>query len=187
MKSSSSSISKLQIKKHSIILPLIICICIIILIMIINSYYEKFVILIGKYEFLAPVKDTINDDMWQLLYSKMIKNDVTEMSNNGSTIGVSIDSLKKTYTNFVTKKEINYYLENSIFPWNPYITKLFVDFISGIEEPPKNMTPDDLLKKNMKEMPARYAYSQYLLAPDMKESLKSDSYLIYNGEKTILF
>ena len=36
----------------------------------------------------------------------------------------------------------------------------------------------------MKDYPNRYAYSQYLLLPDMKESIIGDAYLIYSGEKS---
>ena len=173
-----STFSKKQ--KHSITLQILICISIIILLIVImNRYTEKFAPPVGKYEYLAPVKDTINDEMWQILFSKMEK--------NGVAVGLSLEILKNTYTKFITKKEINYYLDNNIFPWNPYVSNLFKEFISGIKENPENLSIDELLNKNMKKMPNRYAYSQYLLTPDMKESLKNDSYLIYNGEKTILF
>ena len=168
-----------QNQTHTLTLPLIICICIciIILIVIINKYYEKFTEPIGNYDYMAPVTESISDEMWQILYNKMNK--------NGATEGLSLDNMKSTYTKFVNKTEINYYLDNGMFLWNPYVKKLFIDFISSVKEP-QTTSPEEQLNEMMRKYPNRYAYSQYLLSPDMKEKLTSDAYLIYSGEKSSL-
>lgn len=164
-----------QNQTHTITLSIIICICIIILIVIINKYIEKFTEPIGNYDYMAPVTESISDEMWKILFNKMNKNGVTE--------GLSLDKLKSTYTKFINKTEINYYLDNGIFLWNSYVKKLFIDFISSVKEP-QTTSPEEQLNEMMKKYPNRYAYSQYLLSPDMKEKLTSDAYLIYSGEKT---
>ena len=46
---------------------------------------------------------------------------------------------------------------------------------------PDNINIDDLLKEEMSQLPNRFAYSQYLLSPGMKENLKSEAYRIYTG------
>ncbi len=166
-------LNKNQTQNQTIILLIIICI-IIILIVIINKYYEKFTDPIGKYDYMAPVTETITDEMWQILYNKMDKLNVPEV--------LSVDNIKKKYTNFITKTEIYYYLDNDKFQWNSYVTKLFIDLMSNSQDP-SGISPEDSVKETMKIYPNRYAYNQYLLSPDMKEKLSGDAYLIYSGDK----
>ena len=102
----------------------------------------------------------------------------------------TFDTLKNTYTNFITKEEINYYLKNGIFPWNPYVTNLITISIknsisNSTNNETKNSNPDDILKDTMQRAPNRYAYSQYILSPDMTESIVGEAYLIYTGEKPL--
>ena len=173
-------------KKTNITLPIIIAIVISILFIVItyiiiynhNPIIERFEEddSSGQYDYMAPVTETISDELWKILINKMKAVGVTEL--------FSLDEIKSTYTNFVSKAEISYYLDNGIFPWNTYVTKLFTDFISNITQPQPGST-DDLVKQNMKDFPNRYAYSQYLLLPDMKESIIGDAYLIYSGEKVL--
>jgi hypothetical protein len=174
-------------KKTNIKLPLIIAIVISILFIVITYiiiYNHKPIIerfeeeeeSIGQYDYMAPVTENISDELWHILINKMKAVGVTEL--------FSLDEIKSTYTNFVSKAEISYYLDNGMFPWNPYVTKLFTDFISNITQPQLGST-DDLVKQNMKDFPNRYAYSQYLLLPDMKESITGDAYLIYSGDKVL--
>ena len=175
-------------KKTNIKLPIIISIVISILFIvityiiiytpIINPIIERFEEddSSGQYDYMAPVTETISDELWKILINKMKAVGVTEL--------FSLDEIKSTYTTFVSKAEISYYLDNGIFPWNTYVTKLFTDFISNITQPQPGST-DDLVKQNMKDFPNRYAYSQYLLLPDMKESIIGDAYLIYSGEKVL--
>jgi len=177
-----STISKKQ--KSATLLPtllspiicIIICICIIILIYSFCKYNEHFTETINQYDYMEPITETISDELWTILFNKM-KIIVPEEVN-------SIDILKKKYTNFITKAEISYYLDNGIFPWNLYVKKLFIDLISSIKEV-QSSSPEEQLKDMMKENPNRYIYSQYLLIPDMKESIQGDAYLIYSGEKKL--
>ena len=172
----------MKLTKKNITLPIIIAIVISILLIVItyiiiynhNSIIEKFADSIGQYDYMAPVTENISDELWKILINKMKAVGVTEL--------FSLDEIKSTYTNFVSKAEISYYLDNGMFPWNPYVTKLFTDFISTIKQE-QNNSPDEIVKQNMKDYPNRYAYSQYLLLPDMKESISGDAYLIYTGEK----
>ena len=174
----------MKLTKKNITLPIIIAIVISILLIVItyiiiynhNSIIERFADSIGQYDYMAPVTENISDELWKILINKMKAVGVTEL--------FSLDEIKSTYTNFVSKAEISYYLDNGIFPWNTYVTKLFTDFISNITQPQPGST-DDLVKQNMKDFPNRYAYSQYLLLPDMKESIIGDAYLIYSGEKVL--
>ena len=172
----------MKLTKKNIKLPIIIAIVIIILLIVITyiifytTIIERFADSIGQYDYMAPVTENISDELWKILINKMKAVGVTEL--------FSLDEIKSTYTTFVSKAEISYYLDNGIFPWNTYVTKLFTDFISNITQPQPGST-DDLVKQNMKDFPNRYAYSQYLLLPDMKESIIGDAYLIYSGEKVL--
>ena len=177
-----STISKKQ--KSATLLPtllspiicIIICICIIILIYSFCKYNEHFTETINQYDYMEPITETISDELWTILFNKM-KSIVPEKVN-------SIDILKKKYTNFITKAEISYYLENGIFPWNLYVKNHFIDLISSIKES-QSSSPEEQLKVMMKENPVRYVYSQYLLVPNMKENIQGDAYLIYSGEKKL--
>ena len=173
-------------KKCSIKLPILICkiILVIIIVYIIyvlfsnhnnnnNSNIEKF---IDQYDNLAPVTQIISDVEWTMLYNKIMKNNPTS--------DLTLESLKTKYTSFITKEEINNYLENGAFQWsedvkNKYRTILPTE-ING-----EKVNMEELLTNTMGIMPNRYAYNEYLKSPDIKESLISDFYLIYTGEKPV--
>jgi hypothetical protein len=140
------------------------------------KYAEKFTDSIGQYEYMAPPTDTISEEMWQILFNKMSANG----ANKDDDEELTIDTLKKKYKNFITKAEITYYVDKGFFPWNSHIKKIFLDTMKK-NKIPDNINIDDLLKEEMEQLPNRYAYSQYLLSPNMKESLTSEAYLIYTG------
>ena len=129
---------------------------------------------ISDTDFLAPSTDTISDMMWSILGNKMNKvNDTTDFT---------LEKIKDLYTNFITKEEINYYLENNNFPWSSYVASRYKELLPNkTNEQP--YSPDEQLIQMMKYYPNRYAYRQYLLSPDMKESIESVYYLTYSGEK----
>lgn len=135
-------------------------------------------LIMNNFEYMAPPTDNITDELWKILYNKMI--------NVGSINDREFDKIKNKYTNFITKEEISYYLDNGYFPWNSHVKKIITDFINESitnSGAPLVGTVEDLLNKQMSEMPNRYTYSQYLLMPMMKESITSDAYLIYSGDK----
>ncbi len=141
-----------------------------------NEYFAN--LMINNYEYMAPPTDNITDELWKILYNKMI--------NVGSINDKEFDKIKKKFTSFITKEEISYYLDNGYFPWNTYVKNLMTNFINdSITNSGEAIagTVEDLLNKQMSEMPNRYAYSEYLLIPTMKESISSDGYLIYSGDK----
>jgi hypothetical protein len=194
-------------KKNIIRIPLIIFIILLLICLIIiynlypyqyqypypYSYTEKFTDSMGEYEYMAPPTDNISEEMWKILFNKMrdtgankedtkedTKDEKDKDENEDEDEDLKIDTLKKKFTNFITKEEIIYYVDNGIFPWNQYMKKLFLDSMKR-NKIPKTINIDDLLKEEMEQLPNRYAYSQYLLSPNMKESLTSEAYLIYSG------
>ena len=173
-------------KKNTISLPISIFIIILLIISIYcivyksNQYPENFADPIGEFDFLAPVTETISDELWNILANNMNKVNDTQK--------YKVDKLKKDYTNFVTKDEISYYLENGIFPWIPHVKKVLVEAIMknskrSDSNTPQTISGDDIITRGTKESPNRYVYSQYLLMPNITENIKGDAYLIYSGEK----
>ena len=138
-----------------------------------NNNIERF---IDQYDNLAPVTQIISDVEWTILHNKIIKdNPMTDLT---------LESLKKKYTSFITKEEINYYLENGIFQWSEDVKSKYRTILptelNGVK-----VNLEEYLTNTMRTMPNRYAYNEYLQAPDIKESLLSDFYLIYTGEKPV--
>ena len=180
------------IKKHGI--NLIISICILLLIVITCVGIYDFVIYninkprrevfddIKDTDYLAPVKEIISDDLWTLLTNKM--------NEENPDLQIRAEKLKE-YTGFLTKEEINYYLFNNKFPWSTYVTTRFkkvlttpsADSNTESNETTKDINPDEMVDKLMKNFPNRYAYKQYVTSAAMTDSLSSDIYRIYSGEK----
>ena len=139
-----------------------------------------------KYKYLAPVTEDISDILWTILVNKMKKVNPNEE--------FTFDKVKHDYTNFITKEEINYYLQNGIFPWSTYVTNIYKTFLSsGTEEQRKSMLTSDpdietMLKSTIKQYPNRYAYKLYLSFPDVDitVNLEDDGYLIFSGEKSLI-
>jgi len=129
-------------------------------------------------DYLEPVKETITDELWTILINKMNK-EYPELEFTEEKI--------KEYTGFVTKAEINYYLSNNKFPWSNYVTNRFKELLTTSDnsdtESSAKIEPDEMVKKMMQNFPNRYAYKQYVISSAMKDSLTSDIYLIYSGEK----
>ena len=106
------------------------------------------------------------------------------MNNVNDTTDFSLEKIKDLYTNFITKEEINYYLKNNSFPWSSYVATRYKELLPKKTNEQPN-SPEEQVIKMMQYYPNRYAYRQYLLSPYMKESLESDAYLTYSGEKFI--
>ena len=171
------------IKKHGIYL--IICILLIVIICFciyntnkLNSEGFYFFGTIKDTDYLEPVKEIISDDLWTILNTKMNK-EYPDLNFTEEKI--------KEYTGFITKEEINYYLSNNKFPWSNYVTIRFKELlISDSNKDPEsktNIDPEAMVNNLMKNFPNRYAYKQYITSSSMKDSLTSDTYLIYSGEK----
>lgn len=167
-------------KKCSIKLPIIICISVLFIVICYllfkNSKVEGFFEAIDQYDYIAPPIETVSDVEWTMLYNKILKvNPQTDLT---------FDTLKAKYTNFITKKEINDYVENGTFQWSDYIINKYRSIIP-IETNGVKVDPEEFINNVKKAMPNRYAYNQYLSTPDIKENLMADFYLIYNGEKPV--
>ena len=152
------------------ILLLIVCIvCIVCIIYIIcNPKIERFKESIGDNQYLEPSDDEISDEMWNILVNKLNK--------VNKTTDFNFDKIKKEYTTFITKDEINDYLKNDSFQWSNYVRNKYKEML-----PPDST--DEQIDENMKYYPNRYAYYQYILSPNMKEDLKSSAYIKYSTPK----
>ena len=166
------------IKKHGIYLMIWFCILLLILscFIIYRPISEGFADIIGDNEHLEPITKIINDDLWTILFNKMIK--------NNPTLQFSASQLKEAYSNFITKEEINYFLQNDKFPWSVYVTNRFKELLNDTVNGEK-VDIDEQSRQLMAIFPNRYAYNKYLLSPDMKEDLGKDPYMIYSGEKKL--
>ena len=161
-----------------------ICLCIGLLIIVIsciiyyNTFIERFYSTVGNNDYLAPSKDNISDMMWTIIGNKMNAANDTE--------DFSLDKIKARFSTFITKAEINYYLDHGTFQWSEYVKNRYKELLPvGNEDYPILDSPDEQITRLMTYYPNRYAYYQYLISPKMKESLTSDAYLIYSGEKVI--
>ena len=131
-------------------------------------------------DYLEPVKEIVSDDLWIILHNKMNK--------EYPDLQITEEKLRE-FTGFVTKKEINYYLTYKKFPWSTYVTNRFKEMIvstistSTDTESKTKINPDDMVNTMMQNFPNRYAFKQYIKSPAMTESLTSEQYLIYSGEK----
>jgi len=168
------------IKKNGIYL--IICVCILLIVIICFVTNTKQTIRIEYFysndikdtDFLEPVKDTITDDLWTILNNKMNK--------EYPDLNFTEEKLKE-FEGFITKEEINYYLTNKKFPWSIYVTDRFKQMLISSTGGDPNVNLDELINKLNQNFPNRYAYKQYIKSPAMSDSLTSDQYLIYSGEK----
>jgi len=141
-----------------------------------NSKIEGFFETIDKYDYIAPVTETISDVEWTMLYNKIIK--------DNPTTDLTIETLKPKFTNFITKKEINYYLKNGTFQWSDYVLNKFRT-IFPTEINGEKINVEENIKNSMKAMPNRYVYNEFLMTPGIQEDLQSDFYLTYTGEKPV--
>ena len=150
----------------SILLLMVCIVCIVCIIC--HPKIEKFADAIGDTMYLAPSDDEISDEMWQILVNKL--------NTVNNTSDFNFDKIKKEYTTFITKDEINDYLKNDSFQWSNYVRNKYKEML-----PPDST--DEQIDENMKYYPNRYAYYQYILSPNMKEDLKSSAYIKYSTPK----
>ena len=169
------------IKKHGTYL--IICISILLIVSLgfieYNRYNTNTLVVEGfddikDTDYLEPPKDIISDDLWTILTNKMNK--------TTPDLNFTAEKLKSSYTNFINKEEINYFLDNGKFPWSKYVTNRFKEMLPSTVNG-ETINKDDQVNKLMSNFPNRYAYKQYITSPDMKESLTSIQYLVYSGDK----
>jgi hypothetical protein len=150
-----------------------------------NPIIEGFTANIGEYEFLAPPTDIISDEMFNKLIEKMKKVlNKPELTSND----------KKSLKEYITNKEINYYVENGLFPISPYVQKYITNAWKEKYETEKKTNPNAVepdYEKLIKQLPATLKLlpnrAIYVLtggpAHDKALSPLPEGYLIYMGIK----
>ena len=138
-------------------------------------------------DYLAPSTDVISDELWTMLFNKMSK----VITKTDPEDPLTLDNIKQKFTNSITKAEINYYVQNSVFPWNQYVTTKYTDYIkkniqaneevTGVKT---NVNINDQVTSIMKQYSNRYAYKNYLTKPEFEaqENLNGKPYLAYSNE-----
>ncbi|MFY7729317.1 MAG: hypothetical protein ACOVRN_07365 [Flavobacterium sp.] len=115
---------------------------------------------IGEYDFLAPVNpsvEKIDDNSWKLFIRRKAAGTNPQLSKQQIEDIISnwFDDIKNFYKMYLTKAELNYYIQNGKFPYNGYVMN-YLHSLSGTFFP-KGKT-SETIKQMQKEEPNRVVY-----------------------------
>ncbi|MFY7729310.1 MAG: hypothetical protein ACOVRN_07330 [Flavobacterium sp.] len=115
-----------------------------------------------EYDFLAPVNpsvEKIDDNSWKLFIRKAAGDPQLSKQQIEDIISNRFDDIKNFYKIYLTKAELNYYIQNGKFPYNGYVMK-YLHSLSGTFFP-KGKTSEHI-KQLQKEEPNRLVYDRII-------------------------